>query len=155
MKKVFSVLLLSLLSLGTLIAQDPAKEKKNTKLLELTGALSAGVAYNTYLAVGGIVDNHASKSYTDQKVKELMTEQKGLLGAIKEMIDSTVASGVLEDPSDIYFLEDLSKIIDGLAKQADFYIGYINDSSDVNKQKYDRQRRSNWDLIAELLGLDE
>jgi hypothetical protein len=154
MKTIISVLLLSLLLSGNLMAQNtPAK--KETKILELTGALSAGLVYNTYITIGATTDNHVKKTYADQKTLDILNEQKAILSAIKEVVDSVVESDELDDPNDVEFLKDLSRILSGLSLQASYYVTYIGNKTDANIDNYEKQRQKNWDMVAQMMGLDE
>lgn len=154
MKTIISVLSLSLLFSGNLMAQNtPAK--KETKILELTGALSAGLVYNTYITIGATTDNHVKKTYADQKTLDILNEQKSILGAIKEVVDSVVESDELDDPKDVEFLKDLSRILSGLSLQASYYVTYIGNKTDANIDNYEKQRQKNWDMVAQMMGLDD
>jgi hypothetical protein len=154
MKTIISVLTLSLLLSGNLMAQNtPAK--KETKILELTGALSAGLVYNTYITIGATTDNHVKKTYADQKTLDILNEQKAILGAIKEVVDSVVESDELDDPNDVEFLKDLSRILSGLSLQASYYVTYIGNKTDANIDNYEKQRQKNWDMVAQMMGLDD
>jgi hypothetical protein len=154
MKTIISVLTLSLLLSGNLMAQNtPAK--KETKILELTGALSAGLVYNTYITIGATTDNHVKKTYADQKTLDILNEQKAILGAIKEVVDSVVESDELDDPNDVEFLKDLSRILSGLSLQASYYVTYIGNKTDANIDNYEKQRQKNWDMVAQMMGLED
>jgi hypothetical protein len=154
MKTIISVLTLSLLLSGNLMAQNtPAK--KETKILELTGALSAGLVYNTYITIGATTDNHVKKTYADQKTLDILNEQKAILGAIKEVVDSAVESDELDDPNDVEFLKDLSRILSGLSLQASYYVTYIGNKTDANIDNYEKQRQKNWDMVAQMMGLED
>jgi hypothetical protein len=154
MKTIISVLTLSLLLSGNLMAQNtPAK--KETKILELTGALSAGLVYNTYITIGATTDNHVKKTYADQKTLDILNEQKAILGAIKEVVDSVVESDELDDPNDVEFLKDLSRVLSGLSLQASYYVTYIGNKTDANINNYEKQRQKNWEMVSQMMGLDE
>ncbi len=129
--------------------------KKETKILELTGALSAGLVYNTYITIGATTDNHVKKTYADQKTLDILNEQKAILGAIKEVVDSVVESDELDDPNDVEFLKDLSRILSGLSLQASYYVTYIGNKTDANIDNYEKQRQKNWDMVSQMMGLDD
>ena len=129
--------------------------KKETKILELTGALSAGLVYNTYITIGATTDNHAKKTYADQKTLDILNEQKAILSAIKEVVDSVVESDEVDDPNDVEFLKDLSRILSGLSLQASYYITYIGNKTDANMDNYEKQRQKNWDMVAQMMGIDD
>jgi hypothetical protein len=111
--------------------------------------------YNTYITIGATTDNHVKKTYADQKTLDILNEQKAILGAIKEVVDSVVESDELDDPNDVEFLKDLSRILSGLSLQASYYVTYIGNKTDANIDNYEKQRQKNWDMVAQMMGLED
>jgi hypothetical protein len=152
MKK--TILCCALLTISVLSFSQTCEEREG-KLLEVTGALSAGFVYNTYLAIGGTADNFVSKQYDSSFCKTLLVEQLALVSSIQKTFKETSDKNLVKDEADKLFFADMDKVLNGLKKQAQYFIDYVAIKSTDKMELYDNQRKANWAGISKLLGLDD
>lgn len=130
-------------------------EERETSLLEGIGALSASYIYTTYIAVGSVWDGYVGNAYTDKSANEILAGQSSLLGHMQKTLEKMVEGNNLKTPDDKSYVNEIIATLKGLAQQSQYFQDYIKTKTDTDKDKYDRKRKSNWNRISELLGLEE
>ena len=128
-------------------------EQRAVKLRESIGTISAGLIYNTYLALGAISDAYVYKGYSVEKINMLFDEQKAFLARIDGAVSKLVTDQSLTDPDDVHYVQDISSILKGLQKQMEYFQDYLKDKTAARTTTYDNQRKKNWDKIARLMDI--
>jgi len=154
MKKLFYLLCFSLFFSTQLSAQqDTATEE----IKELLGGTTAVAIYNTFIAIGMAADLYLSHQDNQEIAQMLAEEQIGMsqnMHLMFKAILSSNASAFSED--DIYFLNGVVETFQALESFAKVASEWMqNPQSAEHMEKYDRQREIAWQLVGDLLGLDE
>jgi hypothetical protein len=151
--KSFSVLfvLVSLFAFQTSVYSQEGKGAA----LETLGAISAAMIYNTYTTIGGIADGYSYEAYKADYVMQLMTEQVGLMDEMVSSYEKLNESGFIDDPADESYILKLIKTCKLLRDEAKYLKAYAETGESSDLDDYDTARKDAWEMISDLLGLEE
>lgn len=122
---------------------------------EAFGGISAISLYNTYITVGIIADNYSNETYDANKVVTFMDEQIGMIKSVNEMLSKCTKptkTGLTAD--DCEYIKKMIKCLEYLQNEAQGLKDYVNSNSDTDLTHFDTNRKKAWEMISELLGLD-
>lgn len=150
MKKIILILLLAAGSAGSSYGQC------SEEVREAFGGTSSLALYNTYITIGAIADGFVSDSYDSERVQSLMDEQTAMIDVLKDLLDKAVKDDSESlTPDDKMYLREMITCLDYLKKEAQGLHDIAVDGSDDANKRYNTNRDLAWDLIEELLGLNE
>ena len=152
MRKI-SVLIICMMLAATTIQAQSCEDKKS-RLLELTGSLSATLIYNTYLVIGSVGDGYQHEVYDSAQVEIIMKEQADMLTSNIKSLDELLTKKIFDDEDDKRFVTDINTIFKGLKEQANLLIDYVRKDSETIANQFQEKRLSNWQKIKILLGLE-
>lgn len=150
MKKILVVFFIGLVSFSNMSAQD---SDGKTVALETIGVLSSVAMYNSYLAIGAIADGLGT-TYEAESVIMLMNEQSSFLDNTVKQMNALQATDFLDD-GDKAFVGKVSECVNYLKNQANAMAIYAKSNSQSDLDSYNFYRDRAWNMIEDLLGLNE
>lgn len=122
-------------------------------LLETIGVVSSQGIYSAYTSIGSVADAYHGGVYTAEFTAQLMEEYANLMRASVTQLEKLQASNVLSAP-DAVFIEQLLQGYQHLLQQALSYKDFLENGQEASLQAYEANRKSAWDVISHLLGLE-
>ena len=158
--KAFRFVAALLIVSGICVTQLSAQTQTNTctgkdQALETLGATGGMMIYNTFLVIGTIADGNTKAVYEDQFAIDLLDEQIAAINLLDTQYTELYKSGFITDASDKKFIEDVIKALHLLKNEATHLKRYISYDLDSDLDEYNAARNSAWDLIKEILGIEE
>jgi len=136
------------------VALHAQKNVGKDAALSTLGTQGGALLYNTYVLIGAFHDGYIVDAWDKQLTIDILREQSGLMVTLSKSYDTLLASGYLLEEDSIFLVQ--MKECSGLLKnEADYLIDYINYESDENHDRYNNARIEAWDMIAEMLGLNQ
>ncbi|HZH69755.1 MAG TPA: hypothetical protein VFD80_04825 [Flavobacteriaceae bacterium] len=133
--------------------QDTAVEE----IKELLGGTTAVAVYNTFIAIGMAADLYLSHQDNQEIAQMLAEEQIDMAENMHLMFTETLSKNAAAfSENDIYFLHGVVETFEALESFAKVASEWMqNPQSAEHMEKYDQQREIAWQLVGDLLGLDE
>jgi len=154
MKKILYLLCFSLFFSSQLSAQQEATIEE---MKELLGGTTAVAMYNTFLAVGLAADLFAANEDNKEITEILAEEQMAVSQNMQEMFGEIIANnaGAFSE-EDREFLALTVATFTALEKFAKATYDWMqNPTNEKVIEEYDKQRLHSWQLISDILGLDD
>ena len=144
----FSLLMVAFAGAGTAPAEDlPGYD-------EAYGAAMGGALYNTQVIIGITADAFAKDVYNKDEAKDIITEQKSLIGVHDNYIGKLLkkASVTKEDKES---LNSMSACIAKLNVTADALLAYFVNPTESNADDFQTKRKASYAAIEKLLGINQ
>ena len=129
-------------------------QSSNDAALETIGAVSGGMLYNSYTALGILADAYGAEAYEADFAVQLIDEQIAIYSSLKDQYKGLLDSGFLKDPNDQEFTRDIVITLDMLTDEANALKNYIESDSEDDAGYFQERRQLAWDKIAYLLGIE-
>src|SRR5690554_417111 len=154
MNKLFYFLCIAFFSVMPVQAQDDSAVEE---IKELLGGTTAVAMYNTFIAIGMAADLYLSHQDNQEIAQMLAEEQIGMAENMHLMFKETLSNNAAAfSENDIYFLNGVVETFEALESFAKVASEWMqNPQSAELMEKYDQQREIAWQLVGDLLGLDE
>ncbi|HRP53235.1 MAG TPA: hypothetical protein PLI97_06965 [Fluviicola sp.] len=149
MKQLFTVILV-------VCALNFSYAQCDTKVREAFGGISSLSLYNTYITIGSIADSYVSEVYDSERVEKLMDEQIAMIAAVNKMLNECripKSDGLSSE--DVEYIKEIMVCLDYLSLEAEGLKDYAKTKSSTGQQKYSDYRNKAWDMIEDLLGLND
>jgi hypothetical protein len=155
-KQVVAIVLVFALSIFTVTYAGAASAQAEPQpdFSEAYGAAAGASLYNTQVILGMTADAIVAKVYKNDEVKEIITEQKNILGVLDNYAGKLLKEASLKK-DDRESLKDISACIAKLNATADSLLGYMANSSDAAANDFQVKRKASYAAIAKLLGIGQ
>ena len=152
MKKIFLICTLVVLSFNGF---SQTCEEREPTMLTMIGGISAGMIYNTYQLINSVKEGFSNKIYSNNQVEKLMNSQRGMIDYLTKSMDSAIQKNTFIHNDDKEYVNSMVDILMGLFQQATLMIDLLANNNTSNADKYEKQRKINWDKISNILGFND
>lgn len=147
---VFAFIVLTIVFAGA----GPTQAENQTGFEEAYGAAVGAGLYNIQVILGITADAFAGKVYNKDDAKDIITEQKNVLGLLDDYAGKLLKQASTSK-DDLNSLNDISVCIVKLKATADALLGYLANPANDAASDFQTKRKASYAAIEKLLGLDK
>ncbi|MBT3300822.1 MAG: hypothetical protein HN921_16670 [Bacteroidetes bacterium] len=144
-KRIFYLVLLLIIGLQSLHAQNPEKEL----YLETMGKLSSQNIYMSYVYLGNIADSYIHEAITQEFCTNLLTEYLVFMKETKDQTSKLYESGFLDQEGNQVVLAQID-IYQLLIEEANAYLKYVETKDEIHIESFEQNRIWAWAKIEKL-----